>query len=113
MNEYIKEIEEIAVKCSCSQSDGYAQIMRICEAMKEIHADVKPKYCYEDLSNAEHRGYCNGLNQGIDDFANYLHEIAKANNGLRLSSERKSWTHPCIYDYVKEFKTEQICKLES
>lgn len=35
MNEYIKEIEEIAAKCTLSQSDGYSQIMRICDAMKE------------------------------------------------------------------------------
>lgn len=35
MNNYIREIEEIAEKCSCSQSDGYAQIMRICEEMKK------------------------------------------------------------------------------
>ena len=31
--EYIKEIMEIAVKCTTMQSDGYSQIMRICEAM--------------------------------------------------------------------------------
>ena len=35
MNEYIKKIDRIATKCTCSQSDGYAQIMRICEAIKE------------------------------------------------------------------------------
>ena len=40
MNEYIKVIEEIASKCTCSQSDGYSQIMRICEAMKE-----EQQYC--------------------------------------------------------------------
>jgi len=40
MNKYIKEIEEIATRCSSSQSDGYAQIMRICEAMKE-----ESRYC--------------------------------------------------------------------
>ena len=34
MNEYIEEIEVIAAKCTLSQSDGYSQIMRICEAMK-------------------------------------------------------------------------------
>lgn len=34
MNKHIKEIEEIAKKCSNSQSDGYSQIMRICDAMK-------------------------------------------------------------------------------
>ena len=40
MNEYIKEIEEISAKCTLSQSDGYSQIMRICEAMKE-----EQQYC--------------------------------------------------------------------
>ena len=35
MNEYIEQIENIAAKCSVSQSDGYSHIMRICEAMNE------------------------------------------------------------------------------
>lgn len=34
MEEYIKEIEQIATKHTESQSDGYSQIMRICDAMK-------------------------------------------------------------------------------
>lgn len=29
MEEYIKEIEQIAARCTESQSDGYSQIMRI------------------------------------------------------------------------------------
>ena len=33
-----------------------------------------------------------------------LHEKAKENNGLRLSSETRSWTHASIYDYVNEFR---------
>ena len=40
MNEYIEQIENIAAKYSVSQSDGYSQIMRICEAMKE-----EQQYC--------------------------------------------------------------------
>ena len=40
MNEYIKGIEEIAARCTMSQSDGYSQIMRICEDMKE-----EQRYC--------------------------------------------------------------------
>lgn len=36
MEEYIKEIEQVAAKCTESQSDGYSQIMRICDAMREI-----------------------------------------------------------------------------
>lgn len=32
--DYINAIEKIATKCTESQSDGYSQIMRICEAIK-------------------------------------------------------------------------------
>lgn len=35
MENYIKEIEEIAAKCTESQSDGYSQILRICDAIKK------------------------------------------------------------------------------
>lgn len=49
----------------------------------------------------------------ITQFANFLHEKAKENNGLRLSSETRSWTHPCIFDYLKEFKEKQIFEEET
>lgn len=48
MNEYIKEIEQIAAKCTESQSDGYSQIMRICDAMRE-----QQKYCLGYISKKE------------------------------------------------------------
>lgn len=48
MNEYIKEIEQIAAKCTESQSDGYSQIMRICDAMRK-----QQKYCLENISKEE------------------------------------------------------------
>lgn len=48
MNEYIKEIEQIAAKYTESQSDGYSQIMRICDAMKE-----QQKYCLGYISKKE------------------------------------------------------------
>lgn len=35
MEEYIREIERIAARCTESQSDGYSHIMRICDAMRE------------------------------------------------------------------------------
>ena len=35
MEKYLKEIEQIAIRCTASQSDGYSQIMRICDAMRE------------------------------------------------------------------------------
>lgn len=45
MDEYIEEIERIAAKCTASQSDGYSQIMRICDAMRE-----QQKYCLGYIS---------------------------------------------------------------
>lgn len=48
MNEYIKEIEQIAAKYTKSQSDGYSQIMRICDAMRE-----RQKYCLGYISEKE------------------------------------------------------------
>ena len=45
MEKYIREIEQIASKCTESQSDGYSQIMRICDAMRE-----EQKYCLGYIS---------------------------------------------------------------
>lgn len=52
MNDYIKEIEEIAEKCTTSQSDGYSQIMRICEAKmaEELEEKRKQKLLKENIS---------------------------------------------------------------
>lgn len=48
MEQYIKEIEQIAAKCTESQSDGYSQIMRICDAIRE-----EQKYCLGCISKEE------------------------------------------------------------
>lgn len=45
MEKYIKEIEQIAARCTESQSDGYSQIMRICDAMRE-----EQRYCSRYIS---------------------------------------------------------------
>ena len=50
MEEYIKKIEQIAARCTESQSDGYSQIMKICDAMRE---------------EQEERDYENGLKSAI------------------------------------------------
>ena len=55
----------------------------------------------------------NERDYAITQFANFLHEKSKENNGLRLSSETRSWTHPCIFDYLEEFKNEQTSKAET
>lgn len=48
MQEYIREIEQIAAECTENQSDGYSQIMRICDAMRE-----QQRYCLGYMSKNE------------------------------------------------------------
>jgi len=43
MEEYIKRIEQIATRCTKNKYDGYSQIMRICDAMREEHSYRKYK----------------------------------------------------------------------
>ena len=93
----IKALEEIQQYRSIGTVEEF-------KVLKEIDEDLRLKFCYEDLSSAENRGYMQGYNKAIDDFANFLHEKAKENNGLRLSSETRSWTHASIYDYANEFR---------
>ena len=45
MEEYIKEIERIAARCTESQSDGYSQIMRICAAMRTT--EILFRICFQ------------------------------------------------------------------
>jgi hypothetical protein len=45
MEEYIKEIEQIAARYTETQSDGYSKIMRICDVMRE-----KQRYCLGYIS---------------------------------------------------------------
>lgn len=52
MEEYIKEIEKIATRYTVSQSDGYSQIMRICDAMRE-----EQKYCLGYFVGKEEKNY--------------------------------------------------------
>lgn len=49
MEEYIKEIEQIAAKHTESQSDGYSQIMRICDAMREEQRFVTNNWIHVNL----------------------------------------------------------------
>lgn len=48
MKECIREIEQIAARYTESQSDGYSQIMRICDVMRE-----QQKQCLEYVSKKE------------------------------------------------------------
>lgn len=48
MEEYIREIKQIATKCTENSSDGYSQIIKICDAMRE-----QQKYCLGYMSKNE------------------------------------------------------------
>ena len=107
-NEAQKWLERFEWDDSEETSEALATI---CEALQEY-----PKFKaigtieeFKALKEADMRG----ANRAVDEFANYLHKIAKENNGLRLSSETRSWTHPCIFDYLEEFKNEQTSKEET
>ncbi len=39
------------------------------KALKETDEDLRLKYCYEDLSEADNLGYMRGYNNAIDEFA--------------------------------------------
>ena len=78
MNEYIKEIEEIAEKCTISQSDGYSQIMRICEAMKEeqqMNVDVA-LIMKKDITDIVNRQFIAGKNN-YKEIYDTFYEIVK------------------------------------
>lgn len=47
---YIKGIEKIAAKCTGSQLDGYSQILRICDAIKE--ETTSTVYTVQETSDA-------------------------------------------------------------
>ena len=55
MENYIKEIEEIAAKCTGGQSDGYSQILRICDAIKE--ETTSTVYTVQETSDAFEEPY--------------------------------------------------------
>ena len=48
MEEYIREIKQIATKYTENRCDGYSQIMRVCDAMRE-----QQKYCLGYMSKDE------------------------------------------------------------
>ena len=48
------------------------------KASEDIHEDLKLKYCYEDLSSAENRGYMQGYNEAIDEFFSELCEVSES-----------------------------------
>lgn len=64
------------------------------KALKEKDEDLRLKYCYEDLSEADNLGYMRGYNKAIDEFADELinHSIyADIGKGNEVKME---WASP-------------------
>lgn len=102
-----------AAKESLEEIQAYRTIGTVekFKALKEKNETLKA--LYENARKEGNNLIIKARAEAVNEFANYLHEKAKENNGLRLSSETRSWTHPCIFDYLEEFKNEQICKEET
>lgn len=115
-NEAIKELEtSIDLAKMCTQNaerkkeiEAYNMAIQALSEIQQYRA-IGTVEEFKALKDA----YIRGANRGVDKFANFLHKKAKENNGLYLSSETRSRTHPCIFNYVQEFKAEEICKEET
>lgn len=92
------------------------QVMKEIREYREIGSVEEFKALKENQRKCEDCAGCtvwkcdcaNERAYAIDEFANFIHKKAKENNGLRLSSETRSWTHTNIFDYVNEFRAEQM-----
>ena len=51
-----------------------AEWLKDYKKLKSIDEDLRLKYCYEDLSDADNLGYLRGYNKAIDDFIKKLEE---------------------------------------
>ena len=63
-------------------AEEYEQIIEWLEdykKLKSIDEDLRLKYCYEDLSEADNWGYLRGYNEAIDDFIKKLEEYEHKN----------------------------------
>lgn len=65
-----------ADKCeSCAEEhEKIASWLEEYKKLKSIDEDLRLKYCYEDLSDADNLGYLRGYNKAIDDFIKKLEE---------------------------------------
>ena len=66
MSKYIDKIEELAACLTISQSDGYAQILRLCQAAKEEEELKKfaEKYNWElEVWHGEYKGVLCGVQE--------------------------------------------------
>lgn len=66
------------------------------KALKEIDEDLRLKYCYEDLSNADNSGYMRGYAKAIDDCLAVLYQ----NAGKFISTE----LYYKVYERVEKLK---------
>ena len=80
--------------------------------LKSIDEDLRLKYCYEDLSEADNLGYLRGYNKAIDDFIKKLEEH-EHNNWVDHLEYGITWDDiEQIAEKLKEHKTLNIvhCK---
>ena len=79
--------------------------------LKSIDEDLRLKYCYEDLSDADNLGYLRGYNEAIDDLTNKLtsDEFQKYNLDFVFETSKSLSYNECISafcEYIEKIAKE-------
>ena len=79
--------------------------------LKSIDEDLRLKYCYEDLSEADNLGYLRGYNEAIDDLTNKLtsDEFQKYNLDFVFETSKSLSYNECISafcEYIEKIAKE-------
>lgn len=79
--------------------------------LKSIDEDLRLKYCYEDLSDADNWGYARGYNKAIDDLTNKLtsDEFQKYNLDFVFETSKSLSYNECISafcEYIEKIAKE-------
>lgn len=95
-------------------AEEYEQIIEWLEdykKLKSIDEDLRLKYCYEDLSDADNWGYLRGYNEAIDDLTNKLtsDEFQKYNLDFVFETSKSLSYNECISafcEYIEKISNE-------
>lgn len=102
-----------ADKCeSCAEEhEKIASWLEEYKKLKSIDEDLRLKYCYEDLSDADNLGYLRGYNEAIDDLTNKLtsDEFQKYNLDFVFETSKSLSYNECISafcEYIEKIANE-------
>ena len=85
------------IECA-EEHEQLAEWLEEYKKLKSIDEDLRLKYCYEDLSDADNLGYLRGYNEAIDDLTNKLtsDEFQKYNLDFVFETSKSLSYNECI-----------------